>query len=167
MATKEELYQEMIKGVVEFEEDDVAAAAQKVIDEGYDPVEAILHGLSAGMMKVGELFAAQEYFVPEVLLCADAMDAGLKVLRPHIPVVEGATGKAVVLLGTVEGDVHDIGKNLVKLMLDVNGYTVHDLGADVPLVKFVEEQKRLGAQVVALSAMMTTTMMAMKRPSPC
>ena len=118
------------------------------------------------MMKVGELFAAQEYFVPEVLLCADAMEAGLNVLRPHIPKVEGETGKAQIILGTVEGDVHDIGKNLVKLMLDVNGYTVYDLGADVPLDQFVSEQKRTGAEIVGLSAMMTTTMMAMKKVIP-
>jgi corrinoid protein of di/trimethylamine methyltransferase len=166
MSTKDVLFQELINGVVEFEDEKVVESARKIIDSGYDPVEAVLKGLSAGMMRVGELFAAQDYFVPEVLLCADAMEAGLAVLRPHIPVAENAGDKPKVLLATVEGDVHDIGKNMVKLMLDVNGYTVHDLGADVPLDKIVAEQKNIDAKIVGLSAMMTTTMMAMKKVIP-
>jgi corrinoid protein of di/trimethylamine methyltransferase len=166
MPTKEELIQEMIDGVVNFAEDQVRQAAQQYINDGHDPVAGILGGLSAGMMKVGELFAAQEYFVPEVLLCADAMDEGLKVLKPHIRKVEGAAGKGTVVLGAVEGDVHDIGKNMVKLMLEVNGYTVHDLGTDVPVSQFVDEMKRVKADIVGLSAMMTTTMMVMKKIVP-
>ena len=163
MSSKEELIKAMSDGVVAFEEEQVAEAAQKYVDAGYDPLEGVLAGLSGGMMRVGELFAGGEYFVPEVLLCADAMDAGLKIIRPHIPKKDSADSKPAVLLATVEGDVHDIGKNLVKLMLDVNGYTVHDLGADVPLAKIVEELTRTGAKIVGLSAMMTTTMMAMKK----
>ena len=166
MSSKEELFAKLIEGVVEFEEDDVAEAAQQVLDEGHDPVEAILNGLSAGMMRVGELFEAQEYFVPEVLLCADAMEAGLRILKPHIPVAEEGTGKPAILLATVEGDVHEIGKNLVKLMLEVNGFQVHDLGADVPLDTILAEQKNTGAKIVGLSALMTTTMMAIKKVIP-
>ena len=166
MPTKEELLHEMIDGVVNFADEKVCQAAQQYIDDGHDPVEGILGGLSAGMMKVGELFAAQEYFVPEVLICADAMDEGLKVLKPHIRKAEGTEGKGTVVLGAVEGDVHDIGKNMVKLMLEVNGYDVHDLGTDVPVAKFVDEMQRVGADIVGLSAMMTTTMMVMKKIVP-
>lgn len=166
MPTKEELFKQLSDGVVDFADETVKETAEKVLAEGLDPVEAIMGGLTAGMMRVGELFAAQEYFVPEVLLCADAMEEGMKILRPHITKAADEANKGRIILGTVEGDVHDIGKNMVKLMLEVNGYTVIDLGTDVPLDRFVEEQQRTGAEIVGLSAMMTTTMMTMKKIIP-
>ena len=138
MTTKEVLYQQIRDAVVAFEEEKVGALAQQSLDEGYDPVETIFEGLSAGMNIVGELFETHAYFVPEVLMCADALQVGMDILQPHIP-KEGMTDKGQVVLGTVQGDVHDIGKNIVKLMLDVGGFTVHDLGKDVPLQRFVEE----------------------------
>ncbi len=162
MATKEELLKQLSDGVVEYEEDTVKEAAQKVLDEGYDPLEAIMDGLAAGMLIVGDLYEQNEYFVPEVLMCADALYGGLDILRPHVP-KESITAKGQVVIGTVQGDVHDIGKNLVKMMFDVGGFTVHDLGRDVPLEKFVEEQMRTDSEIVAMSAMMTTTMLGMKK----
>jgi corrinoid protein of di/trimethylamine methyltransferase len=161
MTAKEELYQQIRDAVVAFEEEKVGELTQRSLDEGYDPVETIFEGLSAGMIIVGKLFENHEYFVPEVLMCADALQVGMDVLQPHIPRDE-MTNKGQVVLGTVQGDVHDIGKNIVKLMLDVGGFIVHDLGKDVPLPKFVEAVNRTGAEVVAMSALMTTTMMAMK-----
>jgi corrinoid protein of di/trimethylamine methyltransferase len=161
MTIKEELYQQLSDAVVAFEEEKVGELARKSLDEGYDPVETIFEGISTGMTIVGELFERHEYFVPEVLMCADAMQVGLDILQPHLP-RDGNDHKGQVVLGTVQGDVHDIGKNIVKLMLDLGGFTVHDLGKDVPLKKFVEETNRTGAEVVAMSAMMTTTMMGMK-----
>jgi len=162
MATKEELHKKLKDGVVEYEEDTVNEASQAVLDEGYDPLDAIMNGLAAGMEKVGELYEAQEYFVPEVLMCADALYGGLDILRPHVPDQEGGTN-AQVVIGSIQGDVHDIGKNLVKMMFDVAGWDVHDLGRDVPLENFVEEQLRTDSEVVAMSAMMTTTMLGMKK----
>jgi corrinoid protein of di/trimethylamine methyltransferase len=161
MTAKEELYQQIRDAVVAFEEEKVEALTRKSMDEGYDPVETIFEGLSKGMTTVGELFENHEYFVPEVLMCADALQVGMDILQPHIP-REKMAKKGHVVLGTVQGDVHDIGKNIVKLMLDVAGFTVHDLGKDVPLKKFLEGVDRTGAEVVAMSALMTTTMMAMK-----
>jgi len=162
MATKEELHKKLKDGVVEYEEDTVKDASQAVLDEGYDALEAIMNGLAAGMEKVGELYEAQEYFVPEVLMCADALYGGLDILRPHVP--EKSDGiNAQVVIGSIQGDVHDIGKNLVKMMFDVAGWDVHDLGRDVPLESFVEEQLRTDSEVVAMSAMMTTTMLGMKK----
>jgi corrinoid protein of di/trimethylamine methyltransferase len=161
MTTKEELYQQIRDAVVAFEEEKVGELTQRSLDEGYDPVETIFEGLSSGMTFVGKLFENHEYFVPEVLMCADALQVGMDVLQPHIP-RDKMTNKGQVVLGTVQGDVHDIGKNIVKLMLDVGGFTVHDLGKDVPLPKFAEEVNHTGAEVVAMSALMTTTMMAMK-----
>ncbi|WP_457554521.1 cobalamin B12-binding domain-containing protein [Candidatus Pyrohabitans sp.] len=163
MAEKEQLLEEMRKAVIEFDEDRVKELANRWIELGYDANEAIFEGLAAGMEVVGELFAKNEYFVPEVLMCADALYAGLDILRPHIKAEDKTETKGVVVIGTVEGDVHDIGKNLVKLMFEVAGFEVHDLGKDVPLEKFVEEQLRTDADLVCLSAMMTTTMPGMKK----
>ena len=162
MATKEELFEKLKNGVVEYEEDTVREAAQQAVDEGYDPLEMIMDGLAAGMEVVGDLYDRNEYFVPEVLMCADALYAGLDILRPHVPEKEDNVN-AQVVIGSIQGDVHDIGKNLVKMMFDVAGWDVHDLGRDVPLEKFVEEQLRTDSEVVAMSAMMTTTMLGMKK----
>src|SRR5210317_909996 len=106
MATKEEILAELKEAVVEYEEEDCKAAAQKVLDnpDVITPMEGVLDGLAAGMEKVGELFDSHEYFVPEVLMCADALYAGLAVLRPHIPKAEAGT-KASVVLGSIQGDV--------------------------------------------------------------
>jgi corrinoid protein of di/trimethylamine methyltransferase len=162
MASKEELFEKLKNGVVEYEEDEVKEASQQALDEGYDALEMIMDGLAAGMEIVGDLYDRNEYFVPEVLMCADALYAGLDILRPHVPEKEGNV-KAQVVIGSIQGDVHDIGKNLVKMMFDVAGWDVHDLGRDVPLEKFVEEQLRTDSEVVAMSAMMTTTMLGMKK----
>ena len=162
MATKEELLEKMKTGVVEYQEDMVKEAAQQSLDDGYVPLEMIMDGLAAGMEVVGDLYDRNEYFVPEVLMCADALYAGLDILRPHVP-KDKAGLNAQVVIGSIQGDVHDIGKNLVKMMFDVAGWEVHDLGRDVPLEKFVEEQMRTDSEVVAMSAMMTTTMLGMKK----
>jgi corrinoid protein of di/trimethylamine methyltransferase len=159
---KQELYKKIQAAVVEFDEDGVKTLCEKSLELGLDPVETILDGVAAGMLEVGKLFEKQEYFVPEVLMCADALNIGLDVLTPHIP-KESKETKGTIVLGTVQGDVHDIGKNLVKLMLDVNGFTVYDLGKDVPLEQFVAKQEETGAEIIALSSMMTTTMMGMKK----
>ncbi len=162
MASKEELHEKLKNSVVEYQEEETQEAAQAVLDEGYDALEAIMDGLAAGMEVVGDLYDRNEYFVPEVLMCADALYAGLDILRPHVPEDEGQVN-AQVVIGSVQGDVHDIGKNLVKMMFDVAGWEVHDLGRDVALEKFVEEQLKTDSEVVAMSAMMTTTMLGMKK----
>lgn len=162
MASKEELFELLKDGVINYKEDQVKEASQQALDEGYTALEMIMDGLAAGMEVVGDLYERHEYFVPEVLMCADALYGGLDILRPHVPELEGgAIGQVVI--GSIQGDVHDIGKNLVKMMFDVAGWEVYDLGRDVPLEKFVEEQMRTDAEVVAMSAMMTTTMLGMKK----
>ncbi len=162
MASKEELVEQMKEGVVEYEEDQVKEASQAWLDDGYVALEGIMDGLAAGMEIVGDLYDRNEYFVPEVLMCADALYAGLAILRPHVPKNQEGLN-AQVVIGSIQGDVHDIGKNLVKMMFDVAGWDVHDLGRDVPLENFVEEQLRTDSEVVAMSAMMTTTMLGMKK----
>jgi corrinoid protein of di/trimethylamine methyltransferase len=165
MAT-EERTKEILKGlhtaVEQFEEDDAVKWAKIALAEGVDPFLATMEGLASGMMEAGEKYNCKEYFVPELLLCADALYAGLAILKPAVE-ASGRTSevKGSIVLGVVEGDVHDIGKNLVKLMFEVAGWTVHDLGKDVPLDKFVEEQMKTDSDIVGISALMTTSMLAM------
>lgn len=161
-ARREEILKKLSDAVVEYDEDEAREWAQKALDEDLDAFDAIMNGLAAGMEIVGDLYDKQEYFVPELLMCADALYVGLDILRPHIK-KDSIQKKGQVVIGTVQGDVHDIGKNIIKLMFDVGGFTVHDLGRDVPLENFVEEQLRTDSEIVAMSAMMTTTMMGMKK----
>lgn len=162
----DERTQELIKGlfnaVVNMDEDTAREFSQAVLDEGIDPYRALTEGLAAAMEKVGKLYTEKEYFVPELLLCSDALYAGMDVLKPHIK-AENIAEQRKILLGTVEGDIHDIGKNLVKIMFEAAGWEVHDLGADVKLDRFAEEQRRVKADVVGLSALMTTSMLAMPK----
>jgi corrinoid protein of di/trimethylamine methyltransferase len=158
---REELLERLKQGVINYDEDAVRAAASEAIEVGMEAEDAIFNGLVPGMEEVGRLYEEQEYFVPELLMCADAMYAGLDLLKPHLKKKDFGV-KGQVVMGVVQGDVHDIGKNIVKMMFDVAGFEVHDLGRDVPLEKFVEEQLRTDSEIVALSAMMTTTMVGMK-----
>lgn len=165
MAT-EERTKEILKGlhdsVYDFEEDDAVKWAKIALDEGVDPFVATMEGLAEGMIAAGEAYNRKEYFVPELLMCADALYAGLDLLKPAVEASgRQAEVKGSIVLGVVEGDVHDIGKNLVKMMFEVAGWTVYDLGKDVPLDKFVEEQIKTDSEVVGLSALMTTSMLAM------
>lgn len=162
MATQEELLAKLKEAVIEYEDDTVKEASQQWLDEGYVALDGIMDGLAAGMEVVGELYDKNEYFVPEVLMCADALYGGLDILRPHVPDKQDGVN-AQVVIGSIQGDVHDIGKNLVKMMFDVAGWDVHDLGRDVPLENFVTEQLKTDSEVVAMSAMMTTTMLGMKK----
>ncbi|MGC8492357.1 MAG: corrinoid protein [Syntrophobacteraceae bacterium] len=161
-ARRDEILKKLSDAVVEYDEDMAKQWAQTALDDGVDAFDAIMNGLAAGMEIVGDLYDKQEYFVPELLMCADALYVGMNILRPHMK-VDSAQKKGQVVIGTVQGDVHDIGKNIIKLMFDVGGFTVHDLGRDVPLENFVQEQLRTDSEIVAMSAMMTTTMMGMKK----
>ena len=163
MSDMDQLLIDLKQGVVDFNEEKVKVAAQAVVDGGFDAYTAIIDGLAAGMEVVGQLFNSQEYFVPEVLMSADALYAGLDILRPHVDMTGRETARGEVVIGVVEGDVHDIGKNLVKMMFEVAGFIVHDLGNDVPINEFVEKQISTNSDIVALSAMMTTTMLGMKK----
>jgi corrinoid protein of di/trimethylamine methyltransferase len=159
---KEEILKGLAEAVVEYDEDESKKWSEIAVEEGLDAMDAIMNGLAAGMEEVGNLYDKQEYFVPELLMSADALYLGLDILKPHIK-KESVRQMGQVVIGTVQGDVHDIGKNIIKLMFDVGGFEVHDLGRDVPLENFVEEQMKTDSEIVAMSAMMTTTMMGMKK----
>ena len=160
--SKEELLEKLSECVVEMEEEEVVEVAQEYIDAGYPAFDGIMDGLVDGMNKASDLYDAEEYFVTDVLLCSDAMYAGLEILKPHLPAEEDGKDKAKAVIGVVEGDTHDIGKNLVKIMLDTAGYKMYDLGRDVPLEAFVEKAKEVDAQLVCMSTLMTTTMDGMR-----
>lgn len=153
----EELFKRLSDAVVDMDEEEAVAAAHEVVDREVNAYQAIEQGLSAGMERAGELFDEEEYFIPELLMCSDAMYAGMDVLKPHLR-ADGAAEKHKVVIGVVEGDTHDIGKNLVKIMLETSGFEVTDLGRDIPPARFVATAKEIGANIIALSTLMTTTM---------
>ncbi|MBQ8699116.1 MAG: corrinoid protein [Schwartzia sp.] len=161
MAREEELHKGLSEAVVNMDEDLARELAQAVVDEGFDAYEAIDKGLSAGMEEVGRLYEEEEYFIPELLLCSDAMYAGIEILKPHIVKREDAVRHTVVI-GVVEGDTHDIGKNLVKIMLESAGFDVIDVGRDIPAAAFVRAAEAHHAEIIALATLMTTAMPAMR-----
>lgn len=160
MSIKEELFKKLADAVVEMDEDEAVKLANEIIAQQIDAYEAIEQGLSAGMEKAGQLFEEEEYFIPELLLCSDAMYAGLETLKPHLK-ADAQAQKHKVVIGVVEGDTHDIGKNLVKIMLETSGFEVFDLGRDIAPRKFVEKAKEVNADIIALATLMTTTMVGL------
>jgi 5-methyltetrahydrofolate--homocysteine methyltransferase len=155
MADLQGLAEALIRG----DRETVAKLTQEAVDEGVSPKQILDDGLVAGMNVVGARFKANEFYVPEVLIAARAMHAGMDILKPLLAESDVAPA-GVVAIGTVKGDLHDIGKNLVAMMLEGAGFDVRDLGVDVAPERFVEEVGN-GAQVVALSALLTTTMPSM------
>lgn len=160
MRTKEELLKALSDCVVDMEDEEVAGVAEEYIAAGYPAIEGILDGLVDGMNKAAKLYEEEEYYIPELLICSDAMYNGLEVLKPHLPQTANDE-KSKVVIGVVEGDTHDIGKNLVRIMLEAAGFEMYDLGRDVKLESFVEKAKEVGADVVAMSTLMSTTMPGM------
>jgi corrinoid protein of di/trimethylamine methyltransferase len=157
---KDELYKKLAQTIVDMDEEETVKLSKQVITENYDAYEAIEKGLSAGMEEAGKLFEEEEYFVPELLLCSDAMYAGLDILKPHIKTKNNEVRHKVVI-GVIEGDTHDIGKNLVKIMLETAGFDVIDLGRDISAKTFVKKAKEENAEIIAISTLMTTTMEGM------
>ncbi|MCW4052605.1 MAG: corrinoid protein [Candidatus Bathyarchaeota archaeon] len=157
---KKRIFTQLAEAVVDGDMKTAEASAKEALAEGIPPYEAVTKGLAEGMKIVGEKYEQKEYFLPEMLLSSDAMYAGLNVLTPHIKSKGMQKGK--VILGVVEGDIHDIGKNIVKTMLTAAGYEVVDLGKDVPADDFVKKAKAEGAHVIAMSTLMTPTLMSMK-----
>lgn len=155
--SREDILKDLADNVLNMKEDQAVAAAQEAVEAGLDAFDAITNGLVVGMNKAGELYDREEYFVPELLICSDALYLALDVLKPHLK--KGTAAEKIgCVIGVVEGDTHDIGKNLVKIMLDVAGFEIHDLGRNVPLTSFVEKAKEVNAGMICLSTLMTTTM---------
>jgi 5-methyltetrahydrofolate--homocysteine methyltransferase len=159
------LFEQMQKDLYAGNADEVKAATQKALTDGFSAQDILSKGLIAGMDIVGRDFKAGDLFIPEVLMCARAMHAGLNLLRPLLAESRdqmGGTAMGKIVIGTVQGDMHDIGKNLVAMMLEGAGFDVIDLGVDTSPTKFVETVRSQGAKIVGMAAMLTTTMPVMK-----
>lgn len=160
--SKEELLEKLSECVVEMEDEEVVDVANEYVEAGYPALDGIMEGLVDGMNKASDLYDEEEYFVTDLLLCSDAMYSGIDILKPHLPVKENKGEKLKIVIGVVEGDTHDIGKNLVKIMLDTAGFEMYDLGRDVPLDNFVDKAIEVGASLICMSTLMTTTMDGMR-----
>lgn len=154
-------FEELSNAVIAGNEAKVKELTKSLVDQGVGPLDIINEGLVAGMTVVGSRFKAGDMFVPEVLMAARSMHGGMDIVKPLIAEVD-VPSKGKVVLGTVKGDLHDIGKNLVGMMMESGGFTVINLGVDVPPEKFVEAVKEHKPEFVAMSALLTTTMLAMK-----
>jgi corrinoid protein of di/trimethylamine methyltransferase len=149
---------EQLSKLVEDGEDGAARdIAEKLLVNGANPIEMI-EMLTRTMAHVGDLFAKLDIFLPEIMMAGDALSAVVKVLGPYLEKVGGQTCKGKVVIGVVKGDLHEIGKNIVKLILETNGFDVKDLGYNVDSLTFVKEAEAMGADFIALSSLMTTTM---------
>ena len=152
----EELFKRLREAVIAGNEKAVIKVAKEVVEKKFDPLEAIEKGLSAGATVLSEKFNKLEIFLPDLLVAADAMKAGLDILLPNIP-KEKAFKKGTVVIGTVKGDIHDVGKNIVVALLRANGFNVHDLGIDIATLKLIEKAEEVRADIIALSALMSST----------
>ena len=158
MANGNELLLELGRVVLEGDEERAPNAARRALEAGLSPLEAIDGGLVPGLQKAGQLWDEGEYFLPELVASAQAMKAAMAVLRPALGESKSAKTAARVVIGTVEGDIHDIGKTLVATLLSANGFEVFDEGADVPLSRFIQKSKEVDADLLCASALLTTTM---------
>jgi trimethylamine corrinoid protein len=156
--SKEELLSKAKQAVMDGDEDAAAEMANQVIAEGINPIEIINEGLTPAMTQVGDGFANEEIPLPGVLVAAEAMTKAIEIMEPHIPKEAVAKKLGTVVIGTIEGDIHDIGKRIVATMLKVYGFEVHDLGRDVPINDFIEKAKETNADILGSSSLMTTTM---------
>jgi len=160
MADAERIYEAMRKSIENYDSDAAVAAAEEAVAAGLDLLEAVEKGFAGPIRELGEAFDRMEIFLPELTLGADAMKAGVAVLEKALD-EQGAKleKKAVVVIGTVEGDIHDIGKSVVATLLQANGYEVYDLGVEVPSTRIIDAAESHNADVIAMSALLSTTML--------
>jgi len=158
----QEIFDKLAESVIEGEPEDAEKWAKEALTKGLDPLDCINNGLTKGVEKVGELFAEGEYFLPELVIGGEAMKAGLAILEPALVAGEGRKILGTAILGTVKGDLHEIGKTLVGTMLTANGFKVVDLGVDCEPEEFVAAAKEHNADIVGASALLTTTMSSQK-----
>ncbi len=158
----EELYQVISKAVMEGEEEEAVRRVNEALEAGLPPLEILQRGIVDGINKTGERWKANEYFLPDVILAADAFKAAMVLLKPHLKEEDSLAKGRKVVIGVVQGDVHDLGKSLVIAMLTSAGFEVIDLGIDVPLERFIEAARQHQPHIMGLGAYMSTTMLQMK-----
>ena len=156
---RQEMFDKLAEAVIKGETDHAEALAKESLEKGLDPLQCITEGLTKGIQKVGELFGSGEYFLPELIIGADAMKSALDILEPALVGDQAREVLGTIVLGTVEGDLHEIGKNLVGTMLTANGFRVIDIGVDKTASEFIDAVKESGANLVGATALLTTTML--------
>jgi len=159
----EEMHKKLAQAVIDGESEDAVELAQKALDQGFDPLACITHGLTKGIQVTGELFAKGDYYLPELIIGADAMKAALEILEPAMVGNQQREVVGTVVIGTVEGDLHEIGKTLVGTMLTASGFKVIDIGVDKSAAEFIAAIKENDATMVAASALLTTTMLQQQK----
>ena len=159
----EEIYDKLAQAVIDGEVEDAQKLSIQALEQGLDPLDCINKGLTPGIQRVGELFSSGEYFLPELIIGADVMKASLDILEPAMLADQKREVVGKVVLGTVEGDLHEIGKTLVGTMLTANGFQVIDIGVDKSSAEFVAAVKESDADIVGASALLTTTMLQQKK----
>jgi len=162
MSTSEWL-EKAAQSILDTDDEAAKEIARKSLEAGIDPLEMINKGFTEGIRKMGDLFDRGEVFLPGLIIASDAMVGAVAILEKALPADQQDAKKGVIVLGTVEGDIHDIGKGIVATMLKVHGYDVHDIGRDVPIESFVEKVKAVKADYVGSSAMMTTTQIGQRK----
>ena len=163
MTKEDEILQSLSDAVLNFDSDAAADAARATVASNINPVKAIEEGLAKGLREVGDRFERGELWLPHLILGAEAMEAAMKILEEHIPKEElKTTSRGTVVIGTVEGDIHDLGLRIVASMLRANGFKVYDLGCNTRSLDFIEKAKEVDADIIAASSLMTTTMPFMK-----
>jgi len=155
----EQIYSAMAQSIIDGESEEAEKLAMQTIELGIDPLDAINHGFVVGVDHVGNLFSCGDAFLPELVMAGEAMKAAVNVLEPEMSKQgKGRKMLGTIVLGTIEGDIHDIGKTLVGTMLSVVGFKVFDLGVDVPILTLIEKARTENADIIAVSALLTTTM---------
>ena len=152
---------QIIEATVAGDSQKSAELAQKALDEGMDPMEALEKGYAAAMSVVGDKFSRLEIYLPELMMSADAMKAGFEIIKPRLTKEQQSANQGNIILGTIQGDLHDLGKNIVRTMLEASGFAVHDLGCDVSVRSYIAKAEEAGADIIAASAILTTTMVYM------
>jgi trimethylamine corrinoid protein len=158
-----EWFQKAVQAIMDTDEDAAKEVATRSLEAGVDPLEMINKGFTEGIRQMGDLFERGEVFLPGLIVASEAMTAAVEILEAALPEEKQGKKKAVIVLGTVEGDIHDIGKGIIATMLRVHGFEVHDIGRDVPIDEFVKKAEELNADVIGTSAMMTTTQIGQRK----
>jgi trimethylamine corrinoid protein len=158
-----DIFEKIYQAIVNRDRDAVLSLSREVVQKGIDPSGAIEQGFKRGMEKIGDLFADLEIFIPDMIQAADIMNEGLEILQPLLKAQGGAARRGRIMIGTIQGDVHEIGKNIVKILLEGAGFEVIDLGRDVNVLTFIDKYQELKPDIIGISALMTNTMINIPR----
>jgi trimethylamine corrinoid protein len=158
MASREEIFDRAKKSIIAFDGSMAKEVAAQGLAEGIDPIELLTKGFVSGINEVGDLFGRGSLFLPELIMAADVMQQVTAYLNTSLKATEQMQKAGIVVVGSVQGDIHDIGKTIVVSIFKANGFEVHDLGRDVPVKRFIEEAQKVNADIIGTSALLTTTM---------